>query len=992
MGFLSSLFDFGDKPTTTSSNVIPKYPEELKPYIEEAMKANQEIYKQRLEGGYQPYTGQTIAGFTPEEIASQEGLKSLVGTQAPLQQEALNLARGTARQFTPETAQEYMSPYLRTALDAQKQEAQRQYERTAVPQFEAQAVAAGGMSGLGSRAGVEAAERATGQNMLLANIEASGQQKAYEAAVEAQLQDQKQDQMMFKNQLARETDAAAALGASASNIYKGKASEYGLLSQMGKEGQQFDERNLEDAERRRLEEYNFPLQQLNTYAGGIAGVTPNRNQAQIVPKQGGPSWGTIAGSLATKYIAPKVADWFGSYFGAKAGGQIPSPPASIAPAQFQNNFLEKTNSPPMYNNTVAQPLGGLSSTMQAQPFMNISREGGGPVMPPMYYRAVGGQTAPMMNPTMMDQAQAQPLGGLSSTMQDPRQVYEQRMMEPSSLGSSLPPISPPVMPPTPATGLPSVIPSQAEQNAAVSDGRVTSFGDYDQAEKDLQLKAAVDKFKEGYNPSAVSPATATAIPAIPAIPEFQDRIDVLPSTPREPEILGPNVSQAPMDMNENGGLLSLSQLPAGVPANYGKPPNPLINASFKEPSIRPLQEYQSSIYGGSPTPLGDMFNMGLAPQGASIGGLSSTPQAQPFGNMFTRQAGGPVMPPVVYRKESGLVDPEKTIQRIELEKLIKEGMVPRYGRGGDKTAPEKSPTLGEVLDSLPKYKARESVGVINPTTGKIEMPPAKSLKKQATATAPAMKDSIEVQGGQYTENEAALAMANDEAANTSGLAFKEQTLRNAIGTAKTQGPDAIETLRNAYKKYDETMKGTVETSAARTQAFWDQMALAIARGGDFKTNLVEGFAKGQASLAAMDKEEKAQTRASAGRELSTEEKVAKILASRSKTRQEQLKELARLRITLKGAEKVALTKQINAMKNKQYTAYLKKYNESPDELEKSIKKVIDASNNPNKALQNKALAGVDEDNIVGDIGEIMIKQGKTQLEATKIYIKNLTGN
>ena len=182
MGIFSSLFGFGDKPTTTSSNVIPKYPEELKPYIEEAMKANQEIYKQRLEEGYQPYSGQTIAGFTPEEIASQEGLKSLVGTQAPLQQEALDLARGTARQFTPETAQEYMSPYLRTALDAQKQEAQRQYERTAVPQFEAQAVAAGGMSGLGSRAAVQAAEMDSNQQRMLADIEAVGQQKAFEAA------------------------------------------------------------------------------------------------------------------------------------------------------------------------------------------------------------------------------------------------------------------------------------------------------------------------------------------------------------------------------------------------------------------------------------------------------------------------------------------------------------------------------------------------------------------------------------------------------------------------------------------------------------------------------------------------------------------------------------------------------------------------------------------------------------------------------------------
>ena len=293
----------------------------------------------------------------------------------------------------------------------------------------------------------------------------------------------------------------------------------------------------------------------------------------------------------------------------------------------------------MYNNTVAQPLGGLSSTMQAQPFMNISREGGGPVMPPMYYRAVGGQAAPMMNPTMMEQAL--------------RQGYE-------PFGSSLPPTSPPVMlpqppvmPPTPATGLPSVIPSQAEQNAAISDGRVTSFGDYDQAEKDLQLKAAVDKFKEGYDPSAVSPATAIPATLATAIPEFQDRIDVLPSTPREPEILGPNVSQAPMDMNENGGLLSLSQ-PDVMPDNYGRrPPNPLINASFKEPSIRP---YESSIYSGSQIRGGDLFNMGLAPQGASIEGLSSTPQAQPFGNMFTRQAGGPVMPPMVYRQVSGQVD------------------------------------------------------------------------------------------------------------------------------------------------------------------------------------------------------------------------------------------------------------------------------------------------------------------------------------------------
>ena len=174
MGFLSSLFSFGDKPTTSTTTYRPVIPEELKPYVKEILEDQQILYQQRMDEGYQPYTGETIAPLTPEQIAAQEGLKSLVGTQAPLQQEALNLARGATEEFTADTAKKYMSPYLRASLDAQKAEAQRQYERTKVPQFEAEAVRAGGMSGLGTRAAVEAAERATGQQRLLADIEAKG--------------------------------------------------------------------------------------------------------------------------------------------------------------------------------------------------------------------------------------------------------------------------------------------------------------------------------------------------------------------------------------------------------------------------------------------------------------------------------------------------------------------------------------------------------------------------------------------------------------------------------------------------------------------------------------------------------------------------------------------------------------------------------------------------------------------------------------------------
>jgi hypothetical protein len=346
MGIFSSLFGFGDKPTTTSSNVIPKYPEELKPYIEEAMKANQEIYKQRLEGGYQPYTGQTIAGFTPEEIASQEGLKSLVGTQAPLQQEALDLARGTARQFTPETAQEYMSPYLRTALDAQKQEAQRQYERTAVPQFEADAVRAGGMSGLGSRAGVEAAERDTGQNRLLANIEAQGQQKAFEAAQDA-----------FRDQTARERQAAAQISTAAPNIFKSALSEQGLLQTMGEQKRDLGQSTLDEAYLKYVEQQQFPESQLARYQSSIYGnpllKQPSYNKTGT-SSGGGPGLGKTLLGLGTTALG------FGS------GGVGSSLFKSLVPSAGG---------------------GGIGSTMKAQEYIN--RNMGGPVMPIVYRQTNG---------------------------------------------------------------------------------------------------------------------------------------------------------------------------------------------------------------------------------------------------------------------------------------------------------------------------------------------------------------------------------------------------------------------------------------------------------------------------------------------------------------------------------------------------------------------------------------------------------------------------
>ena len=233
----------------------------------------------------------------------------------------------------------------------------------------------------------------------------------------------------------------------------------------------------------------------------------------------------------------------------------------------------------------------------------------------------------------------------------------------------MPPTPPPVMPPTPATVLPSVIPSQAEQNAAVSDGSVTSFADYDQAEKDLQLKAAVDKFKEGYDPSAVAPTPKPTSVAQP-VDNFNFTGD--------PDVLPPDEFLGTLFDKTGGGFpqpLPVDQPGQATPYSpyLGNRPPPNFPAqelggkiAFNDPFYRGPALFdqigpqanldsQYSPYGNNsiaPRP-GGLPSLGktFLGQGSNLEGFNSAMKLQPFeSSLFNRQAGGPVMP-IVYRQE-----------------------------------------------------------------------------------------------------------------------------------------------------------------------------------------------------------------------------------------------------------------------------------------------------------------------------------------------------
>ena len=285
MSIFSSFFGGGPRQPRTQQVVQQtKLPEEIAPFAKEVLEDAKKQYLESMERGYDPYTGQTIAPQTQEQLEAQEGLKALVGTQRPMQEEALAQFRtGLTESFTPEVAQEYMSPYQRAVTDIEKREAQRTFESQIMPQFEKQAVQAGGMSGLGTRAGVQASELGRAQMQRLGDIEAKGLQAAYRDA-----------QNLFQQQQARERTAAADIAGLAPAMVAGGVTEQGLLQSIGEEKQQLGQQALNEAYYKYLEEQAFPQEQLAGYSGFVYGnpLMSQRTMTTTSPAAMGPSKGS----------------------------------------------------------------------------------------------------------------------------------------------------------------------------------------------------------------------------------------------------------------------------------------------------------------------------------------------------------------------------------------------------------------------------------------------------------------------------------------------------------------------------------------------------------------------------------------------------------------------------------------------------------------------------------------------------------------------------
>ena len=181
------------QPTETVQTTIPEY---AKPYMERLLGKSEAA----SEAPYQIYGGERLAQVTPQQLAARgevaglatpgefgagAGMTNIGGLSALGYggQGAMAGQQYAGMATSPGAVQAYMSPYQQAVTDVQKQAAVREAQ---MAQTQANLGAARQGTYGGARQTLAQAERERGLLDRLSNIQATGGQKAFEAATQAQ--------------------------------------------------------------------------------------------------------------------------------------------------------------------------------------------------------------------------------------------------------------------------------------------------------------------------------------------------------------------------------------------------------------------------------------------------------------------------------------------------------------------------------------------------------------------------------------------------------------------------------------------------------------------------------------------------------------------------------------------------------------------------------------------------------------------------------------
>lgn len=303
----------GGQQQAESKTQVTELPEWAKPYAKDILSKGQALTDVN-QNPYQTYGAPRVAGFSPMEEQAFSGAANLGPAQAGLAGQGIaagaSLGAMNTGRFGTRQAEQYMNPYLESAL-APQLELMRRQQGAQAQQMAGQATLAGAFGG--SRYGLAQAQQNLGNQLAQQNLVGQGYNTAYQNAMNQFNADQARRLQGMQTAL----QGAGQLGQLGQQQFGQQAQTLGIQSQFGGQQRALEQQGLDLAYQDFLNQQNYPYRQLGFMSDLLKG-TPTGQSSVTNMYQAPPSIMGQLGGIGLGAYGLSKAGLF------KEGGEVDS--------------------------------------------------------------------------------------------------------------------------------------------------------------------------------------------------------------------------------------------------------------------------------------------------------------------------------------------------------------------------------------------------------------------------------------------------------------------------------------------------------------------------------------------------------------------------------------------------------------------------------------------------------------------------------------------
>lgn len=281
----------GSSQPAEAKTQITELPEWARPYAKDILSKGQALTDVN-QNPYQTYGAPRVAGFSPMEEQAFSGAANLGPSQAGLAGQGIaagaSLGAMNTGRFGTRQAEQYMNPYLESAL-APQMELMRRQQGAQAQQMAGQATQAGAFGG--SRYGLAQAQQNLANQLAQQNLVGQGYNTAYQQAMAQFNADQARRLQGMQTAL----QGAQTLGGLGQQQFGQQTQALGIQSQFGGQQRALEQQGLDLAYQDFLNQQNYPYRQLGFMSDLLKGTPTGQSSVTNMYQAPGSIMGQLGG-------------------------------------------------------------------------------------------------------------------------------------------------------------------------------------------------------------------------------------------------------------------------------------------------------------------------------------------------------------------------------------------------------------------------------------------------------------------------------------------------------------------------------------------------------------------------------------------------------------------------------------------------------------------------------------------------------------------------